>query len=221
MCNNAPRPSESQGCRLKPPRMYLCKGVRFLDAWPTMGWECHGLQDVSGGKPVRLQGTELPLYGMEIDVAAAAEEIRSIGKESDGSQVRGAHVSWLALVSGSGSFSGYPMRHTRAIWATSRQHTPRNAATASHIEASDGPAMDNQALNHQAQAYDPPAYLHGPWFGVWTSRHRQMVHVLCVMPDGVPHCNANGRLVQACVLVHGPVTWLSCKVVSAEECRMM
>ena len=47
----------------------------------------HGLQDVSGGKPVRMQGTDLPIYGMEIDVAAAAEEIRSIGKESDGSQV--------------------------------------------------------------------------------------------------------------------------------------
>jgi hypothetical protein len=36
---------------------------------------------------VRMQGTDLPLYGMEIDVAAAAEEIRSIGKESDGRQV--------------------------------------------------------------------------------------------------------------------------------------
>jgi len=45
------------------------------------------VQDVSGGKPVRLQDTDLPIYGMEIDVAAAAEEIRSIGKDSDGSQV--------------------------------------------------------------------------------------------------------------------------------------
>lgn len=34
-----------------------------------------------------MQGTDLPIYGMEIDVAAAAEEIRSIGKESDGTQV--------------------------------------------------------------------------------------------------------------------------------------
>ena len=50
----------------------------------------NGLQDVGGGKPVRMQGTDLPIYGMEIDVAAAAEEIRSIGKESDGSQVRPA-----------------------------------------------------------------------------------------------------------------------------------
>lgn len=48
----------------------------------------HTVQDVSGGKPVRIQGTDLPIYGMEIDVAAAAEEIRSIGKESDGTQVR-------------------------------------------------------------------------------------------------------------------------------------
>ena len=72
----------------------LCKDVQLPIAWPSMGCEWrHCLQDVSGGKPIRLQGTELPLYGMEIDVAAAAEEIRSIGKESDGSQVRGAHVS--------------------------------------------------------------------------------------------------------------------------------
>ena len=31
-----------------------------------------------------VQGTELPLWGMEIDVAAAAEEIRGIGREADG-----------------------------------------------------------------------------------------------------------------------------------------
>lgn len=36
------------------------------------------LQDVSGGKPVRVGDTNL--WGMEIDVAAAAEEIRNIGK---------------------------------------------------------------------------------------------------------------------------------------------
>ncbi len=54
---------------------------------------CVCLQDVSGGNPVKLQGTDLPLYGMEIDVAGAAEEIRSIGKDSDGGQVCGAHLS--------------------------------------------------------------------------------------------------------------------------------
>ncbi|CAL8465589.1 g5125 [Coccomyxa elongata] len=41
-------------------------------------------QDVSGGKPVAVQGTDLPLWGMEIDVAAAAEDIRAIGREDDG-----------------------------------------------------------------------------------------------------------------------------------------
>lgn len=39
---------------------------------------------MSGGKPVAVQGTDLPLWGMEIDVAAAAEDIRSIGREGDG-----------------------------------------------------------------------------------------------------------------------------------------
>ena len=43
------------------------------------------LQDVSSGKPVRVGDTDL--YGMEIDVAAAAEEIRSIGKADKGKSV--------------------------------------------------------------------------------------------------------------------------------------
>lgn len=43
------------------------------------------LQDVSSGKPVRVGDTNL--YGMEIDVAAAAEEIRSIGKADKGKSV--------------------------------------------------------------------------------------------------------------------------------------
>ncbi len=43
-------------------------------------------QDVSGGRPVVVEGTDLPLWGMEIDVAAAAEEIRAIGKEGDGAK---------------------------------------------------------------------------------------------------------------------------------------
>ena len=43
------------------------------------------LQDVSSGKPVRVGDTNL--YGMEIDVAAAADEIRSIGKADKGKSV--------------------------------------------------------------------------------------------------------------------------------------
>lgn len=42
-------------------------------------------QDVSSGKPVQVGDTDL--YGMEIDVAAAAEEIRSIGKADKGKSV--------------------------------------------------------------------------------------------------------------------------------------
>ncbi|CAG9465867.1 unnamed protein product [Pedinophyceae sp. YPF-701] len=40
-------------------------------------------QDVSGGKPVRVDSPmgDIPLYGMEIDVAAAREELKAIGKE--------------------------------------------------------------------------------------------------------------------------------------------
>ena len=43
------------------------------------------LQDVSGGKPVRVGDSDL--WGMEIDVEAAAEEIRSIGKADKGKNV--------------------------------------------------------------------------------------------------------------------------------------
>ena len=42
------------------------------------------LQDVSGGRPVAVQAGDLPLWGMQIDVAAAADEIRGIGREADG-----------------------------------------------------------------------------------------------------------------------------------------
>ena len=46
----------------------------------------HGfVQDVSGGKPVQVGDTNL--WGMEIDVAAAAEEIRNIGKADQGKGV--------------------------------------------------------------------------------------------------------------------------------------
>ena len=46
----------------------------------------HGpVQDVSGGKPVQVADSDL--WGMEIDVAAAAEEIRNIGKADKGKGV--------------------------------------------------------------------------------------------------------------------------------------
>ena len=39
-------------------------------------------QDVSGGAPVRLEGTDLPLWGMEVDVSAAAEDVRAAARAS-------------------------------------------------------------------------------------------------------------------------------------------
>ena len=42
------------------------------------------VQDVGGGRPVVVQAGDLPLWGMQIDVAAAADEIRGIGREADG-----------------------------------------------------------------------------------------------------------------------------------------
>ena len=37
-------------------------------------------QDVSGGAPVAVEGTELPLWGMEIDVERARAELRELGQ---------------------------------------------------------------------------------------------------------------------------------------------
>ena len=39
-------------------------------------------QDVSGGKPVAVEGTDLPLWGMEVDVGAAAEDVRAAAAAS-------------------------------------------------------------------------------------------------------------------------------------------
>ena len=37
-------------------------------------------QDVSGGAPVAVEGTELPLWGMEIDVERAKAELKELGQ---------------------------------------------------------------------------------------------------------------------------------------------
>ena len=43
-----------------------------------------GAQDVSGGAPVAVEGTELPLWGMEIDVERAKAELRELGQAGAG-----------------------------------------------------------------------------------------------------------------------------------------
>lgn len=41
-------------------------------------------QDVSGGSPVAVEGVEWPLYGMEVDVEKAREEIKAMASATDG-----------------------------------------------------------------------------------------------------------------------------------------
>ena len=43
-------------------------------------------QDLSGGAPVPLSDTELPIWGMEIDPAAAREELRRLAREDGGNE---------------------------------------------------------------------------------------------------------------------------------------
>ncbi len=43
-----------------------------------------GLQDVSGGQPVPVEGTALPLWGLEIDPDRATDEFRAFNARDDG-----------------------------------------------------------------------------------------------------------------------------------------
>jgi hypothetical protein len=45
------------------------------------------MQDISGGVPVPLVGTELPIWGMEIDPEEARDELRQLAKEDGGAEV--------------------------------------------------------------------------------------------------------------------------------------
>lgn len=47
------------------------------------------MQDVSGGKPVPVEGTDLPLWGMEIDPEEAKEEFRASLAVDGGEGARG------------------------------------------------------------------------------------------------------------------------------------
>jgi hypothetical protein len=51
---------------------------------------CRVAQDVSGGKPVPVEGTALPLWGLEIDPERAKEDFRAYNAR-DGGQVRAFH----------------------------------------------------------------------------------------------------------------------------------
>lgn len=41
------------------------------------------LQDVSGGKPVMLEGVDLPLWGLEVDVEEGKQEFASFNQNND------------------------------------------------------------------------------------------------------------------------------------------
>ena len=44
-------------------------------------------QDISGGQPVQLEGTDLPVWGMEIDPDKAKQQFRSYSATDKGSKV--------------------------------------------------------------------------------------------------------------------------------------
>lgn len=59
--------------------------ARSIEREPLVRW----LQDVSGGKPVPVQGTDLPLWGLEIDPEEAKSEFMAYSATNNvGAQVR-------------------------------------------------------------------------------------------------------------------------------------
>ena len=46
-----------------------------------------GAQDISGGQPVQLEGTDLPVWGMEIDPDKAKQQFRSYSASDKGTKV--------------------------------------------------------------------------------------------------------------------------------------
>ena len=47
----------------------------------------YAAQDISGGQPVQLEGTDLPVWGMEIDPDKAKQQFRSYSATDKGSKV--------------------------------------------------------------------------------------------------------------------------------------
>ena len=52
--------------------------------WPALTLSVASIQDVSGGKPVAVEGTDLPLWGMEVDPEEAKDELRASMAKDDG-----------------------------------------------------------------------------------------------------------------------------------------
>jgi len=53
-------------------------------------------QDVSGGEPVAVEGTELSLWGMQVDLEAAKQELRGLAKDDNGEKL-GKMLSQVGL----------------------------------------------------------------------------------------------------------------------------
>mmetsp|Transcript_4879 Transcript_4879/g.13611 ORF Transcript_4879/g.13611 Transcript_4879/m.13611 type:complete len:760 (+) Transcript_4879:198-2477(+) len=54
-------------------------------------------QDIGGGKPVQIEGTDFDLWGMEVDVDAATDEFRSQAKTAEGQQKTEDFLSGMGL----------------------------------------------------------------------------------------------------------------------------
>ena len=75
--------------------------VHVSDFYPVMCYDVLksssdvwiGMQDISGGQPVQLEGTDLPVWGMEIDPDKAKQQFRNYSASDKGNKVNICHVS--------------------------------------------------------------------------------------------------------------------------------
>ncbi len=87
------------------------------------------MQDISGGQPVQLEGTDLPVWGMEIDPDKAKQQFRNYSATDKGNKVNICHVlpdsTIIQMMLASGSW----LRQTR------QGHTfrPRQNVTLVHM----------------------------------------------------------------------------------------
>ena len=72
---------QSLRCHTQPWRSKACGSVS-MHLELRVGCDC--MQDVSGGKPVPVEGTALPLWGLEIDPDRARDDFRAFNARDDG-----------------------------------------------------------------------------------------------------------------------------------------
>jgi len=160
------------------------------------------MQDISGGQPVQLEGTDLPVWGMEIDPDKAKQQFRNYSATDKGNKVNICHVlpdsTIIQMMLASGSW----LRQTR------QGHTfrPRQNVTLVH--------MCNNRLNLRLHVKEPAASAQHPYSSFCI--HFRLTSISCAglgcsgcawWPGTRCHCRPAGRSPTWGAAGH-PTAWL-------------